>query len=299
MRILITGGAGFIGSWFCKELSKKNDITIIDNFSTGLRENIDFKCNLIKGDICDIEFLKKNVKDIDAVFHFAAIASVRESIANPLKTFNTNVIGTFNLLEVMRLNDIKEIVFASSGGTVYGNKQFPNENDILEPISPYGASKVFGEAYISSYSNCYNIKAVILRFANIFGPRGKGVIYDFFNKLKKNPKELKILGDGKQKKSYLYITDCVNASLLAWKNSKKNFDVYNIGHKEWIEVNEIAKEICNNLNLKPKILYEKTENKGDVEKIRLNIKKLASLGCKPQYSIKQGIKLYANWLKGH
>lgn len=298
MRILITGGAGFIGSWLGKELGKDNDITVIDNFSAGFKENIDFKCILIKGDICNKEFLKQNLKDFDVIFHFAAETSVMGSVLNPVKTLNTNVIGTFNLLEAMRINDIKEIIFASSGGTVYGRNLFPKEETVLKPISPYGASKVFGEAYISSYSNCYDIKSLSLRYANIFGPKSrKGVIYDFVKKLKKNPKELEIFGDGKQKKSYLYITDCINASILAWKKSKKNFDVYNIGHNEWVEINEIAKEVCNELGLKKvNFVYKKNENKGDVEKIKLDITKLKSLGWKPKYSIKEGIKLYVDWL---
>ncbi len=281
MRILVTGGSGFIGSHLIKELSKEHEVINYD-----LKEG---------KDILDKEQLNK-LENIDCVFHLAANPDVKSSI-NPEDCFKTNVIGSYNILEFIRNKGIKNLVFISSS-TVYKQGVNLKEDSLLEPVSNYGASKAMIEMLISSYSQCYGINATIIRFANIFGEGSThGVMYDFYKKLKNNPKELEILGDGNQKKSYLYINDAVKGVITAWKNTK-GFEIYNIGHDEWITVKEIAKEIISILNLKPKFKLTGGEKgwTGDLPKIKLNINKMKSLGWKPEISIKQGVKKYINYL---
>ena len=304
-KILITGGAGFIGSHFVEHLSNNNQIKIIDNFSTGKLENIkkfQDKIKIIKGDLRDINFTLKNVNDIDIIFHLAANYSVEYSFKDPIFDFESNAVTTLNVLEAMRKNDIPTIVFTSSS-TVYGESdKFPiPEIAELKPISNYGASKVTAEMYIHSFSQLYDIKGLILRYANIMGPRSEhGIVPDFINKLKKDKKNLFILGNGKQKKSYLHISDCIDASLFLFENFNKNFDVFNIGSEEWITVDEIAKIVCEEMSLtKVKFGYTREDRgwPGDVPKFLLDISKLKKLGWKPKYTIEDSIRKTVEFLK--
>ncbi len=304
-KILITGGAGFIGSHFVEHLSNNNQIKIIDNFSTGKLENIkkfQDKIKIIQGDLRDINFTLKNVNDIDIIFHLAANYSVEYSFKDPIFDFESNAVTTLNVLEAMRKNDIPTIVFTSSS-TVYGeSNKFPiPETAELKPISNYGASKVTAEMYIHSFSQLYDIKGLILRYANIMGPRSEhGIVPDFINKLKKDKKNLFILGNGKQKKSYLHISDCIDASLFLFENFNKNFDIFNIGSEEWITVDEIAKIVCEEMSLtKVKFGYTREDRgwPGDVPKFLLDISKLKKLGWKPKYTIEDSIRKTVEFLK--
>ncbi len=308
-RILITGGAGFIGSYIVDELIKrKNELIVLDNLSSSDIKNIrthlskdNFK--FVKGDIRNFDLLNSLLKDVDVVFHYAANPDVRLSVERPEIDFEINVKGTFNVLEAMRLNDVKNMVFASSGGTLYGEASvIPTpENYPPRPISVYGASKAACEAYISAYCGFYGLNAISLRYANIIGPRSNhGVIYDFFMKLKRNPHELEILGNGRQKKSYLYISDCVKASILAVERHQEGFDVFNVGSDDWITVNEIAKIVIERLGLKNvKIKYTGGDRgwPGDVPLMLLDISRIKALGWKPEVPIREGIALYVDWLK--
>lgn len=308
-RILVTGGCGFIGSHIVDELIKHgNKVIVLDNLSSSTIKNVephlskkDFR--FIKGDIRDFNLLKSLLRDVDIVFHYAANPDVRLSVEKPDIDFKINVEGTFNVLEAMRLNDVTNMVFASSGGTLYGEAEvIPTpENYPPKPISVYGASKAACEAYISAYCGFYGLNAVSLRYANIIGPRSThGVVYDFFMKLKRNPNELLVLGDGRQKKSYLYISDCVKASMLVVEKHRKGFDVFNIGSDDWITVNEIAKIVIKNLGLENvKIKYTGGDRgwPGDVPLMLLDISKIKALGWKPGVPIEKGIALYVDWLK--
>lgn len=311
-RVLVTGGCGFIGSHLVDRLIElENEVTVIDDLSASTMEyierhmnNEDFK--FVKGDIRDKKVLQENCADKDVIFHFAANPDVKLSVNEPYIDFSINIIGTFNLLEAMRLNDVGLLVFASSGGTVYGDVEvYPTpESYIMKPISIYGASKAACEMYISVYSECYNMKGVSLRYANIYGPRSiHGVMHDFFWKLKKNPNELEILGDGKQNKSYMYISDCITATMMITEyiiNSEMNYDAFNVGVSDQIEVKKIADIIADELQLE-NVQFSYTGGKkgwkGDVHRMLLDIKKLESLGWKSEVKLEDGIRMYIRWLQ--
>ena len=308
---VVTGGCGFIGSHLVDELIKRNaKVIVIDNLSASTTEYIEKYMNkdnfwFYNEDIRDfdamLEIFKKH--EISTIFHFAADPDVKKSVNAPFPSFYINVEGTLNILEAMRKNDIDKIVFASSGGTLYGDvDKFPvDENTPPKPISPYGASKVAGEAYISAFAGAYGFSAISLRLANIFGPRSThGVMFDFFHKLKKNKNELVILGNGLQQKSYLYVSDCISATLKTYENIKRGFEAYNVGSEEWYTVNEIAKLVIKMLGLN-NVRFQYTGGErgwaGDVKKILLSIEKLKELGWKPKISFEEGVRRYIEWLK--
>ncbi|MCX6776967.1 MAG: SDR family NAD(P)-dependent oxidoreductase [Candidatus Micrarchaeota archaeon] len=305
--ILITGGAGFIGSNLTDFfISKGSDVTVFDNLSSGRMENLNASIGrknlkFIKGDIRDAEAIDSAMKGVEEVYHLAADPSVKDSATNPEVSFSINVSGMFSVLEAARKNDVKKVVFTSTS-TVYGEAEvLPTpENYPLIPISNYAASKVADEAYISSYASTYGIKGVVLRLANIFGPPSThGVMFDFYKKLKANPKKLEILGNGKQCKSYLYISDCVDALFLASRKQKKIFDFFNVGSGQMEDVNYIAKAMCSFLKLKPKFEYTGGTRgwKGDVVKMLLDTKKIEKLGWRKKVSLKDGIRKYVEWLE--
>lgn len=205
MRVLITGGAGFVGSHSAEELAKENDVVVFDSFSSGRIEFLGaISAKVVRGDIRDLEQVKKACKEVDSVYHFAADPDMRRSVNEPLENFRIDALGTLNTLETCRLNDVKHVVFASSS-VVYGDAKIPTPEEApIAPVSNYAAAKVASECYVSTCSQLYGLKATILNYANIIGPRlTHGVFYDFFRKLKENPKELEILGNGNQEKSYL------------------------------------------------------------------------------------------------
>ncbi|MHA1340693.1 MAG: GDP-mannose 4,6-dehydratase [Promethearchaeota archaeon] len=311
-KILVTGGAGFIGSHLVDKLIElENDVYVIDNLLTtdtrSIKSQIEKgKCKFIKKDLRDAECFKDIPKDFDYIFHLAADPNVKTSVENPINSFNHNVLGTINLLEFTRKIHPKGFIFASSGGTLYGDvENFPiTENDVLKPISPYGASKAACEMYISAYANAYQFKAVSGRYANIFGERSThGVTYDFYYKLKKNPNELEILGNGKQKKSYLHVSDCVEATILIGDNlmeQRQWYDYYNIGSEDWVTVDELALILEEELGLK-NVKHKYTGGEkgwiGDVHKLLLSIEKIKKLGWKPKVSFKEAVRRYVKWLK--
>ena len=302
MRVVITGGAGFIGSHLAEALVRKGEITVFDNFSSGRREFLEgLNVKIVRGDIRNFEEIRKACKEVDVVYHFAADPDVRKSLEEPLENFRIDVLGTFNVLEACRLNDVKQIIFASSS-VVYGNAVIPTpENAPIAPVSNYGAAKAASEHYVSTYSQLYGIRATMLRYANIIGPRlTHGVIYDFYRKLEKNPKELEILGDGNQEKSYLHVNDAVDATLFAVQKTKKNFDVFNVGSEEKITVKKIAHLIVSTLGLED-VQYKYTGGKigwlGDVPIMLLSIEKLKDLGWEPRFEVEKSILRTVDWLK--
>lgn len=305
--ILITGGAGFIGTNLTNALlSKGYEVVVFDNLSSGKLDNIQphlgrKNFRFVKGDVTDKESLLSAMKGAEEVFHLAADPSVKDSAEKPERSFGINVIGTFNLLEAARKNNVKKVIFTSSS-TVYGETNVlptPEEHPLV-PISNYAASKVACESYISSYAFTYGIKGVVLRLANIFGPYSThGVMFDFYRKLRADPTRLQILGNGRQSKSYLYISDCIDALLLASSKQRKIYDFFNVGSEEMTTVNEIAKHICSFLGAKPKLEYTggKRGWKGDVVKMLLSTKKIRKLGWRKRVDLKKGVGLYLEWLK--
>ncbi len=259
-RVLVTGGAGFIGSHLVDRLTEDHEVVVLDNLSSGSLENLRSHIGrdnftLVEGSVTDKESIHRAIDGVSIVYHFAAQPDVKVSVSDPMLDFEVNVVGSILILEAMRVNDISDIVFASSGGTVYGEPEtFPTpENTPLYPISNYGASKCAVEMYLSSYSSLYEFRAVSLRLANIFGPRlTRGVIYDFYRKLKQDPKRLEILGNGRQKKAYMYITDTIDAIMLLSSNMAVGHRPINISSGECLEVNRIARIVIDALGLSNK-----------------------------------------------
>lgn len=307
-KVLVTGGAGFIGSHLCEKLaSLGSSITIFDNFSSGRYENIknilklyaDKVC-LLKGDCTRDDDIKKATTDVNVVFHFAANPEVRLELNDPETCFRQNICATYVLLEALRqTSDVGKIIFASTSA-VYGDAHIiptPESYGSLKPVSIYGASKLASEALISSYANLYNFGAVILRFANIIGPRSQhGVIHDFLNKLRKNREELEILGDGTQSKSYLYVDDCISATLTACEGRGSQVKIFNVGSEDWITVLRIAEIVVEEMELK-NIKFQFTGGvnggrgwKGDTKKMLLDISKLKALGWKPKYKSEEAVR---------
>lgn len=300
MDILVTGGAGFIASHLSDNLVREgHSVTVLDNLSAGKKENVNSSCKLI---IHDIRKPLPKIEKAESVFHFAADPMVHSSSADPLSSFENNVLGTYNVLEWCRKNDVKQFIFASTS-TVYGEtKALPTpESHPFFPISNYGASKAACESYICSYAHTYGIRGTALRYANIFGPRSThGVIHDFYVKLRKNPKNLEILGNGLQEKSYLHISDAISATLLAWKSQKEQFDAFNVGSEHKHSVNTIAKLVCKEMGASPTFSYTGGERgwAGDVKSMLLDVSKIRKLGWKESLSFEEAVHDYIVWLSG-
>ena len=300
MIYFVTGASGFIGSNLVDCLLKKNNTVIgFDNLSTGkdefleksiLNKNFNFK----NGDITNLSDLTNSMKGADFVFHLAANADVRFGTNHVDKDLKQNTIGTFNVLEAMRTNNIKKIAFSSTG-SVYGEaKIIPTPEDAPFPIqtSFYGASKLAGESLLSAFAEGFNYQVWIFRFVSILGERySHGHVYDFYKQLLKDPTKLAVLGNGKQKKSYLYVGDCIDAIMVAIEKSNEKVNLFNLGTDEYCEVNDSIRWISEHLKLKPVISYTGTERGwiGDNPFIFLDTKKIRNLEWKPKYTIKEGI----------
>ena len=305
MKIMVTGGAGFIGSHIVDRLLEEgNEVLVYDNLSSGKLDFISHHMNkknfrFVKADLLNFDILNREMQGIDLVYHVAANPDVRIGASDTKIHIEQNVMATYNVLEAMRINDIHDIVFTSTS-TVYGEADkipTPENYGPLIPISLYGASKLAAEAFITSYAHTFNMKAVIYRFANIVGPRSThGVIYDFVMKLKNNPHELNILGDGMQTKSYLYIDDCVDVMLFGYKNRRANVEIFNIGSDDWINVKKIADIIVKEMELKG-VKYKFTGGsrgwKGDVPKMLLSIDKIKSYGWYGKHNSEESVRLTA------
>lgn len=306
--VVVTGGGGFIGSHIVDELIKRGcRVTVIDNLSAGTTEYMEGysennRFAFIKGDIRDRALLHAAIPGKDAVIHLAAQPDVRLSASQPLLDFDINVTATLNILEEMRQAEVTLMVFASSAGTIYGDTEvLPTpEGHPLQPISHYGASKAACEMYLSSYAAMAEMRCVALRYGNIFGERSThGVMHDFFFKLRRDPSCLEILGDGMQQKSYLYISDCVQASLLAGDSDGKGMSAFNVSTAESITVKEIAATMIDELGLSGVSLEYTGGSKGwvgDVTRTLADTSDIRSLGWKPKYTTLEGVRLYTRWL---
>jgi len=292
--ILVTGGAGFIGSHLVDRLLSGNEVTVLDNFSSGRRENLalhsenaDF--TLVEADLLDVEALQRAVRGKDMVFHVAANPDVKLGAADTRVHLDQNVLATYNLLEAMRTCGVSRIAFTSTS-TVYGEADVvptPEDYGPLKPISLYGASKLSCEALISSYCHTFGMQSWIYRFANIIGERGThGVLVDFIRKLQENPRELEILGSGRQSKSYLDVKECVDAMAHCVDHSREETSIFNIGSEDAIDVNRIADIVADRMGLDG-VKYKYTGGfdgrgwKGDVKVMQLSIEKIRGLGWSP------------------
>jgi UDP-glucose 4-epimerase len=277
------------------------DVVVYDNLSSGRIEFIKqhfnkHNFNFIRADLLNFSKLKTSLKNHDIVFHLSSNPDIAKSVKQPGLDFKQGIMVTFNILEAMRLNDVKKIIYTSGSG-VYGDVgaiYTPEDFGPLLPISMYGASKLSCEAMISAYCYLYGMQAWIFRLANIVGPRQThGVILDFVRKLKRNPYELEILGNGKQSKSYLYIDDCLNAIFLALEKANERVNVFNIATHDYITVNDIAKIVCEEMKLE-NVRFRYTGGdrgwKGDVPHVRLDITKITKLGWKPKLSSEEAAR---------
>lgn len=303
-KILLTGVAGFIGSHLADELVKENHVIGYDNLSSGKKELISHlepneNFEFVLGDVLDEEKLSEQMKRCDMVFHLAANPDVRVGAEDTYVHLEQNIMATYAVLEQMRKNDVDEIVFTSTS-TVYGETDvIPTPEDFgpLEPISLYGSSKLGCESLISAYCHTFDMKSISFRFANVVGPRSThGVTFDFVNKLNENPDSLEILGSPPgTKKSYFYITDCIDGMIYATKQSDERVNYYNLGSEDYIDVKTIADIVCREMGLDD-VKYRWTGGvdggrgwKGDVKVMKLSIEKMKSIGWTPEYDSGESI----------
>jgi len=311
--IFITGAAGFIGSNLADRLlAAGKSVVGWDNFSTGQRRFLDgalkqpnFK--LIEGDNLDLAALTKAMTGCDTVFHLAANADVRFGLEHPSKDLQQNTVATFNVLEAMRANGIKGIAFSSTG-SVYGEAEIiPTPETCPFPVqtSLYASSKVAGEGMISSYCEGYKFEGYIFRFVSILGERyTHGHVFDFYKQLMDHPDHLKVLGDGLQRKSYLYVGDCVAALLHVIRRgeartAKHGVAIFNLGTDEYVRVNDSIGYICRELKLQPRLEYSGGTRGwvGDNPFIFLDTQRIRATGWKPSLTIEQGIVSTLQWLR--
>lgn len=307
---LVTGGAGFIGSHLVDRLlAAGSQVTVYDNLSTGRRKFLEsaggdpgFK--LVVGDLLDTDGLRAAVRGQDIVFHLAANADVRFGPERPRRDLEQNTIATHNVLEAMRQEEVRRIAFSSTG-SVYGEPSvFPTPEDCPFPIqtSLYGAAKLAGEGLLAAYSTAFEMEAWIFRFVSILGERySHGHVIDFYRKLIANPEAIEVLGDGTQRKSYLYVQDCIDAVFLALECENPGVMILNLGTDEYCTVDQSLGWICDELGVNPVRRYSGGGRGwvGDNPFIFLDCTRMRSLGWKPQLSIESAVRRTLDYLRAN
>ena len=310
-KAIITGGAGFIGSNMADRLLADGwKVKALDSMKSGHKEffehnlsNPDYE--FVEADIMDLAALKKEFAGADVVFHFAANADIKACLKQPEVDYKVNAGGTFNVLEAMRANGVKKIVFSSTG-SVYGEPEvFPTPEDAPFPVqtSMYAAAKLYSEALISSYCEGYGFDGYVYRFVSIIGERyTHGVVFSFMKQLAEHPDHIDFLSDGTPLKSYLYVGDCIEGILHGLKHGKKGFNVFNLGTDEARKVSEMADYVVAKLGLTG-VKYNPSQTKrgwiGDSPHIHLDITKLRSLGWEPKKTIKEAVGLTVEYIKAN
>ncbi len=307
MKAIVTGGAGFIGSHLVDRLIQDgHDVKVIDNFKTSNDDNIKHNFDnenfvLSKLDLLNLDQLIENFKGYDTVFHIAANADIRHGLENTRRDLEQNTIATYNVLEAMRLNAITKLVFSSSAA-VYGEPDvFPTPEDHpLIQTSLYGATKLSCEAMMQAYCEGFGFQTWIFRFVSLVGERHPhGVTYDFVNKLQADPTKLEIIGDGNQRKSFLYIGDCIDGMMFAFENANEKVNIFNLGVDEYIVIKDLADIVVTEMGLN-EVEYEFTGGErgwvGDAPLVYLSIAKIKTLGWEPKVSIEEGVRRTVRWL---
>ncbi|MBV8717949.1 MAG: NAD-dependent epimerase/dehydratase family protein [Chloroflexi bacterium] len=309
-RALVTGGAGFIGSHLVDRLLREGcNVTVYDNFATGQSEFLEQakqspRFTLTKADLLDTECLTAATANQDVVFHLAANADVRFGTQHPRRDIEQNTIATHNVLEAMRASGVDRIVFSSTG-SVYGEPEvFPTPESCPFPIqtSLYGASKVAAESLISAYSAAFGMSSVICRFVSILGERyTHGHVFDFYRNLRQNPTTIDVLGNGKQRKSYLYVEDCVEAILTVMPTANKDVKIYNLGTDEYCTVDDSLGWICGELDVEPVRRYAGGERGwvGDSPFVFLDCQRLRELDWRPSIGIREAVLRTLRYLKAN
>jgi UDP-glucose 4-epimerase len=307
-RVCITGGAGFVGSNLADRLSARGvEVVIVDNFRTGRREFIADAMErpgvrLVEGDVQDMAVLEDAVEGCDWVFHMQANADVRMGFQHPRRDLEQNTICTSNVLEAMRGAGVTRIVFSSTGA-VYGEPAvLPTPEDAPFPIqnSLYGASKLACESMIAAYATGYDFTGLVFRYAAILGERyGHGHLFDFYCGLKRDPSRLRVLGDGSQNKTFLYVHDCIDGMLTAAEHHSEEpgAHIYNIGTDETFFVRDSARTVAEHLELSPEIWYTGGRGgwTGDNPQIYFDTKRIRGLGWEPKLTIREGVIRTLQW----
>lgn len=304
-RVLVTGGAGFLASHLVDLIVERGaKVTVIDNLKDGKIENLEKSKDKIcfkKIDIRDYEGLREVIKkeEIEIIFHFAANANVPYSVEDPKYDFETNALGTFNVLKNCVDNNVEKIIYASSAA-VYGEPIYTpiDENHPLDPISPYGASKLAGERLGFAYYRTYGLPFVSMRIFNTYGPRQpRYVMFDFLKKLKENPNKLKVLGTGEQIRDYCYVTDTSKAFTLAAGKENAIGKAFNIAGGNPISIKELAQLMIRILGLEgnTEIYYTGKSWRGDIVKLVADISKIKRLGFEPRVRLDEGVLKLKDW----
>jgi len=298
--IVVTGGAGFIGSHIAEELSEDNDVIVIDNLYAGKIENVPPNVRFIQADIRDYKSIAELISQADYVFHEAALVSVVESVERPLLTEEINVLGTLNILKALSDGQGK-LIFASSAAVYGDNQNLPlKESEKPKPLSPYGITKVSAEYYCKVFYELYGVPTVSLRYFNVFGERQgynqyAGVISIFINRaLKGEP--LIIYGDGRQTRDFIYVKDVVKANILAAESSRANGKVFNVARGERTTIVELALKIIDATNSPSSIIFDKPRP-GDIRHSQADISEIMKLGFKPEYSLEEGLLKTVEWYR--
>jgi len=304
----VTGCAGFIGSTLVDRLLQDgHDVVGYDNFSTGQPEFLTHagrspRFALVHGDTVDLLSLTREMRGAEVVFHLAGNADVRRGTEDPRRDLEQNTLATFNVLEAMRANGIQRIAFSSTG-SIYGEPDvFPTPEDAPFPIqtSLYGASKLAAEGLIQAYCEGFGLQGYVFRFVSILGERyTHGHVFDFYRQLRAHPERLEILGNGRQRKSYLYVQDCIDAMLVALRGAQGRVNVFNLGTDEYCEVDDSIGWICEHLGVSPERAYAGGERGwvGDSPFIFLDCSRIRALGWKPTVSIREGVLRTVRYLE--
>lgn len=310
MKVLITGVAGFIGSNLADRLLELgHQVTGFDNFSTGQEEFLSKArgfagFRLERGDILELDALTAAMRGADLVVHLAANADVRFGGLHPRRDLEQNTIGSANVLEAMRLCGVGRVAFASTG-SIYGEPAvFPTPEDAPFPVqtSLYGASKLAAEGLMEAYAETFGIQVYIFRFVSILGERySHGHVFDFFRQLREHPDRLEVLGDGRQRKSYLYVQDCIDAILIALEKSRVRVNIFNLGTSEYCRVEDSIGWICEHLHLNPRRTYTGGDRGwvGDNPFIFLDCSRIRDLGWAPRLTIREGIVRTVEYLQNN
>ena len=296
-KAIVTGGAGFIGANLAKELAANNSVIIIDNLSAGKKENLadllGENVEFVEGNINELSLLKRLFRNIDFVFHQAAISSVPKSIENPLATNETNVTGTLNVLLAARDSGVKKVIYASSTAVYGDTPTLPQKEEMIpNPQSPYAITKLIGEYYCQVFQAVYGLPTVSLRYFNVYGPKQDpnsdyaAVIPRFIKRVSKG-KPLIILGDGEQTRDFVFVTDVVRANILAAESNVTG--VFNIGQGQRVTINELARLIIHIMNKDVGIIYQGARV-GDIRHSLADISKARGFGYEPQYDLDRGFK---------